>query len=320
VLTLFDIDPDRDLDCMQPDQALAELTSRLIIAIDDVFRAERPDIVLAQGDTTTVMAAALCCFYRRIAFGHVEAGLRTGDIYYPFPEEINRTIASRIAKWHFAPTERARTNLLQEGIPSSKIFVTGNTVIDALLQVADGLDCTDSGLNLDPGKRIILVTAHRRENFGEPMRQICQAIRTIADRNPDVQIVYPVHRNPNVTGPVSEILEGHPRIILCSPVDYRAFVALMKKSYLILSDSGGIQEEAPALSKPVLVLRNETERPEAVEMGVVKLVGYDFDNIVKNTQQLLHDSQSYSEMAKGISPYGDGNAADRILRTLKKIQ
>ena len=320
VLSLFNIVPDMDLDCMQPDQSLANLTSRLIVMLDEVLKTEQPDIVLAQGDTTTVMTVALCCFYRQIDFGHVEAGLRTGDMYYPFPEELNRTFASRIARWHFAPTESARKNLLNEGIPDSKIFVTGNTVIDALFQVAENLDRQYGGLDINPDMRLILVTAHRRENFGDPMRQIFRALRDIANRNPDVQIVYPVHHNPNVAGPAYEILNDHQRIILCNPLDYSQFVALMKSAYLILSDSGGIQEEAPALGKPVLVLRNETERPEAVDMGVVKLIGYDFDNIVKNTQRLLHDNKSYSDMAKGVSPYGDGHAADRILRTLKEIQ
>ena len=228
-------------------------------------------MVLAQGDTTTVMTAALACFYRKIPFGHVEAGLRTGDLQNPFPEEMNRVVAGRLARWHFAPTESARQNLLKEGVDDGAIHVTGNTVIDALLSVADRRP--EIGVPLDPDKRLILVTAHRRENFGDPFREICRAIRQLAETNPDVQVLYPVHPNPNVKDVAQELLGGCPGITLCPPLDYLPFVGAMQRAYLILSDSGGVQEEAPALGKPVLVLRQETERPEAVDAGVVKLVG-----------------------------------------------
>jgi UDP-N-acetylglucosamine 2-epimerase (non-hydrolysing) len=318
VLSLFDIRPDLDLNMMRPNQSLHELTARLLLALDGVLQKEQPNAVLAQGDTTTVMAVALSCFYHKIPFGHVEAGLRTRNLYYPFPEEMNRIVAGHLARWHFAPTERARSSLLREGIEPEAIHVTGNTVIDALLQIADQVDDTDIGIEMDTEKRLILVTAHRRENFGEPFRQICHAIRRIADSNEDIQILYPVHPNPNIVGPAYEILSGHPRILLCSPLDYKPFVAAMKRAYLILTDSGGVQEEAPALGKPVLVLRNETERPEAVEEGVVKLVGAEADMIVSWVQDLLHSEPVYRQMARGVSPYGDGHAAERIVHFLTK--
>ncbi len=315
VLDFFDIVPDIDLDIMRPDQALAPLTARLLLDLDRVLQAEKPAAVLAQGDTTTVMTVALACFYHRIPFGHVEAGLRTGDMSNPFPEEMNRVVTSRLAKWHFAPTDGARMNLLKEGVADKDIFVTGNTVIDALLSAAE----RDSLLpfELDRDKRLILVTAHRRENFGGPLREICRAIRAVAEHNPDVQVVYPVHPNPNVHGPVHEVLGNQPRITLCEPLDYLPFVETMKRAYLILSDSGGIQEEAPALGKPVLVLRRETERPEAIEKGVARLVGPDFDRITDAVQQLLDDGAAYMAMARGVSPYGDGKAAERIVSALR---
>jgi UDP-N-acetylglucosamine 2-epimerase (non-hydrolysing) len=284
--------------------------------MEDVIQSEKPDAVLAQGDTTTVMTVALACFYGRIPFGHVEAGLRTGDILNPFPEEMNRVVTGRLARWHFAPTESARQNLLREGVPQHSIYVTGNTVIDALQTVAAKHPEID--VALDPSKRLILVTAHRRENFGAPLREICRAIRAIADRNEDIQVLYPVHPNPNVTSVAYDILEGHPRITLCPPLDYLPFVGVMQRAYLILSDSGGVQEEAPALGRPVLVLRRETERPEAVEAGVVKLVGPEFNNIVVETQRLLDDEQAYKLMARGVSPYGDGKAANRIVGILRQ--
>lgn len=315
VLKFFDIVPDFDLDIMRADQALASLTARLLLDLDGVLQAEKPDVVLAQGDTTTVLSIALACFYHRIPFGHVEAGLRTGDMSNPFPEEMNRVMASRLARWHFAPTANARENLLREGITDDTIFVTGNTVIDALLSVTQ----RESPLpfQLDPGKRLILVTAHRRENFGEPFREICRAIRTVAERNPDVQIVYPVHPNPNVYRTAHEMLGSRSNIILCEPLDYLPFVETMKRAYLILSDSGGVQEEAPALAKPVLVLRSETERPEAVREGVVRVVGTDFEEIVGTVQHLLHDEAAHKAMARGVSPYGDGRAAERIAAVLR---
>jgi UDP-N-acetylglucosamine 2-epimerase (non-hydrolysing) len=316
VLDLFGIAPDVDLDLMRPDQELADLTARMLSALDRALETERPDVVLAQGDTTTVLATGLACFYRRIPFGHVEAGLRTGDLANPFPEEMNRAVASRLARFHFAPTAEARGNLLREGIPDGDIHVTGNTVIDALLLVAAG--DTPVGVPLDPGRRLVLVTAHRRESFGAPLREAFGALRALADRNPDVQVLYPVHLNPNVSGPARELLDGHPRITLCAPLDYAPFVSAMKRAHLILTDSGGVQEEAPALGKPVLVLRDETERPEAVAEGVVRLVGTSAPRILAEAQRLLDDPAAYAAMARGVSPYGDGHAAERIVRVLRE--
>jgi UDP-N-acetylglucosamine 2-epimerase (non-hydrolysing) len=317
VLGLFAIAPDRDLDLMRPNQTLAALTARLLGALDEALEQERPWAVLAQGDTTTVLATALACFYRRITFGHVEAGLRTGDLAYPFPEEMNRSVAGRLASVHFAPTASARENLLREGVAPGCIHVTGNTVIDALLQVAAREAPPPEGA--PPGARLLLVTAHRRENFGAPLAEICRALLTLVERNPDVHVLYPVHLNPNVSEPVRAALGGHPRVTLCPPLDYLPFVAAMKRSTLILSDSGGVQEEAPALGKPVLVLRAETERPEAVAEGVVKLVGTDHDAIVGAAQRLLDDADAYRAMARGVSPYGDGHAAGRIADVLERM-
>ncbi len=316
VLGLFEITPDVDLDLMRPDQTLADLTALMITALDASLRQENPDVVLAQGDTTTVLATGLACFYRRLPFGHVEAGLRTGDLANPFPEEMNRTVASRLARFHFAPTAAARANLLREGIPDAAIHITGNTVIDALLHVADRN--VPIGPELDATKRLILVTAHRRESFGLPLREAFGALRALADRNDDIQVLYPVHLNPNVSGPAREILGGHPRIVLCDPLEYAPFVSAMKRSHLIVTDSGGVQEEAPALGKPVLVLRDETERPEAVAEGVVKLVGTSRERILTEAQRLLDDPRSYAAMARGVSPYGDGHAADRIVAVLRQ--
>lgn len=314
VLPIFNIKPDIDLDIMRPNQALTTLTARLLLSLDDVLQAEKPEAVLAQGDTTTVMTVALACFYHKIPFGHVEAGLRTSDMANPFPEEMNRVVTGRLTKWHFAPTQSARQNLLKEGIADSDIFVTGNTVIDALLSVAERE--VPLPFQLDPSKRLILVTAHRRENFGEPFGEICRAILALVERNEGVQVVYPVHPNPNVYDVASQVLGNHPRITLCEPLDYLPFIAAMKHAYLILSDSGGIQEEAPALGKPVLVLRRETERPEAVQEGVVRLVGADFNEITSTAQHLLDDEVAYKEMARGVSPYGDGKASGRIALVL----
>ncbi len=316
VLNFFGITPDFDLDIMQPNQALTTLTARLLLELDKVLIAEKPDVVLAQGDTTTVMTMSLACFYHRIPFGHVEAGLRTWDIQNPFPEEANRVIAGRLTRWHFAPTESSRQNLLKEGIADSDITVTGNTVIDALLMTASKE--LEIGIELPEDKRLILVTSHRRENFGEPFRNICRALRTIAEKNPDVQVLYPVHPNPNVKDVAIELLGDCANIKLCDPLDYAPFIAAMKRAYLIISDSGGVQEEAPALAKPVLVLRDETERPEAVEMGVVKLVGPNYDKIVNEAQILLDDAAAYKAVARGISPYGDGKGSERIVAVLKE--
>lgn len=314
VLKFFGIEPDIDLNIMRPNQALTTLTARLLLELDDVLQAAKPDAVLVQGDTTTVMTMALACFYHRIPIGHVEAGLRTWDMQNPFPEEANRVIAGKLAKWHFAPTERSRQNLLREGVTDDDIVITGNTVIDALLMAA-GREIT-LDISLNPSNRMVLVTSHRRENFGEPFSNICKALHTLAENNPNVQFLYPVHPNPNVKNVAHEILDGLPNFILCEPLDYAPFIAAMKSAHMILTDSGGVQEEAPALGKPVLVLRDETERPEALEQGVVKLVGSSYKRIVEETQLLLDNDSAYRAMARGVSPYGDGNAAERIVNTL----
>jgi UDP-N-acetylglucosamine 2-epimerase (non-hydrolysing) len=313
VLQAFGIAADIDLDMMQPNQDLTALTARMLTAMDRVLKAEQPAAVLAQGDTTTVMVAALASFYLRIPFGHVEAGLRTGDMQRPFPEEMNRVLAGNLAKWHFAPTDSSRQNLAREGI-TSEVHVTGNTVIDALQQVAAHTPASE----VNEGKRLILVTMHRRESFGGPIEEACKAIRQLVDDNTDVEVLYPVHRNPNVVGPVEKLLGSHPRIRLVEPLDYVPFVAAMKSAHIILTDSGGVQEEAPALAKPVLVMREETERPEAVAAGVVQLVGTDAQKIVGAAQRLLDDPQAYRAMAKGVSPYGDGKAAGRIVDVLRR--
>jgi len=314
VMAFFGIRPDVDLDIMRPNQQLAGLTARLLTEIDAVLERERPDAVLAQGDTTTVMTVALACFYRRIPFGHVEAGLRTWDLQNPFPEEANRVIAGRLSRWHFAPTESSRRNLLKEGVADADITVTGNTVIDALLMTASRE--LPLPFDIPAHLRMVLITAHRRENFGAPFEEVCRALRTLAERNPALAFVYPVHPNPNVKDVVHRTLQGLPNFTLCEPLDYAPFVAAMKRAYLVISDSGGVQEEAPALGKPVLVLRDETERPEAVDEGVVKLVGPHYDAIVDNAQRLLNDPAAYAAMARGVSPYGDGKAAGRILKVL----
>ena len=314
VFSIFNIKPDYDLNIMQEGQQLTELTARLLLALDDMLGKASPDIVLAQGDTTTVMTTSLACFYRHIPFCHVEAGLRTGDIWNPFPEEMNRVVAGHLTAMHFAPTKSASDNLLSEGIPASAVHITGNTVIDALLETAK--NNYDIGIELDASKRLILLTSHRRENFGEPMRESFTAIRELVEVNQDVELLYPVHPNPNVLQPAREILGNHSRIHLIEPLGYTEFVQVMKQAYFIISDSGGVQEEAPALGKPVLVLREETERPEAVEAGVVKLVGTSRDLILSEAGKLLHDKNYYQSMAKGISPYGDGKAAGRIVSLL----
>jgi UDP-N-acetylglucosamine 2-epimerase (non-hydrolysing) len=321
VTRLFGIVPDIDLDLMRPEQRLSELGARVLMGLDPVLAAERPDWVLVQGDTTTVMMAALAAQHRQVRVGHVEAGLRTGDRLNPFPEEMNRVVADHISDLCFAPTATARRNLLQEGIPNAKIRVTGNTVIDALLDVAarDWSPCPPSPLQTiakrPSSKRMILVTAHRRENFGQPLRAICQALKQIARRG-DVHIVYPVHPNPNVQRTVHRLLGRRANITLLPPVDYQELIYLMKRCVLVLTDSGGLQEEAPSLGKPVLVLRAVTERPEAVEAGVARVVGMDAERIVSNVSELLDDPQAYAAMARGINPYGDGHAAERIVRAL----
>jgi UDP-N-acetylglucosamine 2-epimerase (non-hydrolysing) len=315
VLTLFGIEPDIDLDLMTPNQSLAFLTARLYEQLDRVFEAESPDMVLAQGDTTTVNVAGVVSFYRQIPFGHVEAGLRTHDKSFPFPEEMNRVFVDYVADLHFAPTEASRRHLLQERISEQSIHVTGNTVIDALFHVRDRQIVADDS---DSKGRTILVTAHRRENFGQPLLNICSAIISLLEDFPDVNVLWPVHPNPNVSGTVHQELGSLPRVRLVEPLDYEDIVKAMREAYLILTDSGGIQEEAPALAKPVLVLRAETERPEAVELGVVKLVGTDRNKILESASLLLKDKVAYEAMAKGVSPYGDGHASDRICQIIAK--
>lgn len=311
----FGIRPERDLDLMRPNQSLADLTSRMIAAMDPVLADERPHLVLAQGDTTTVMVTALCCFYRRVPFAHVEAGLRTGDMQNPFPEELNRVLVGRMAALHFAPTEVSRQNLLREGIAPDAVHVTGNTVIDALLWAADRVD---SGPFMPPaGKRLVLVTAHRRENFGAPFERVCAALRRLADRG-DLMILYPVHPNPNVRDVACRILGDHPAIRLVDPLDYPAMVAAMRASALVLTDSGGVQEEAPTLGKPVLVLRATTERPEGVLAGSARLVGTDPDVIVQAACELLDDERAYAAMATVQNPYGDGQASQRIVASCRR--
>lgn len=311
----FGIRPDRDLDVMRPSQALVDLTARLLTGLDPVLAEEKPDLVLAQGDTTTVMVTALACFYRQVAFAHVEAGLRTGDLRNPFPEELNRVLVGRMAALHFAPTVGARANLLREGVPESSVHVTGNTVIDALLWAADRVDTAP--FTPARGKRLVLVTAHRRENFGAPFEAVCHALRDVAGR-PDVELLYPVHPNPAVRDTAHRILGGHPSIRLVDPLDYPAMVAAMRACTLILTDSGGVQEEAPSLGKPVLVLRTTTERPEGVAAGAAKLVGTDRATIVAAANRLLDDAGVYAAMAAVSNPYGDGRAAERIVEACRR--
>ena len=322
VLEAFRVTPDRDLDIMRPHQTLSGVTARILEALEPVLAAESPDLVMVQGDTTTTLTAALAAFYRRIPVGHVEAGLRTGDLCQPFPEEMNRLLTSRVTHLHFAPTAGAAANLLAEGVPRDRIHITGNTGIDAVLYVRNALE---SGALpavewpwLDAGRRLIVVTGHRRENFGERFLREMRALARIAER-PDVELVYPVHRNPNVLGPAHELLGGHPNIHLVEPLAYVPFVDLMRRAYLLITDSGGIQEEAPSLGKPVLVLREKTERPEAVEAGTVKLVGNDEERIVAEATRLLDDTAEYTRMTRVHNPYGDGQASRRIADVLTEF-
>lgn len=316
-LEAFHVNVDVNMHSMQPGQSLAASTGRLLEGMDEVVsELGQFDAVLAQGDTNTVLAAALIAFYHRVPFGHVEAGLRTHDLYSPFPEEMNRLVVSRLARWHFVPTETAKTNLLREGVSVEQILVTGNTGIDALLEIVRTSELP-SDITLDKQKKCIVVTAHRRENFGEPMARIVAAIDQIAREHPDVQIVFPVHPNPEVKKMVS-ILEGRDNILLTAPLSYSHFVALMAHACLLLTDSGGVQEEAPALCKPVLVMRESTERPEAVQAGVARLVGSQTYTIVQAVNELLVDEAAYQSMARGGSPYGDGCAAQRIVEYLEQ--
>lgn len=327
VLELFNFKPNFDLNLMKSGQTLSDITSGVLKGLEQVFAEWMPDVVLVHGDTATTFAASLAAYYHKIAVGHVEAGLRTGDIYSPWPEEANRKLTGALTTYHFAPTQSSYNNLIKENIDPTNITITGNTVIDALLTVKEKVE-TDQAITtqfeqrfnfLDPTKKLILVTGHRRENFGQGFLNICTALANIAKQYPDVQIVYPVHLNPNVQQPVNELLSDISNIYLIAPQDYLPFVYLMHRSYLILTDSGGIQEEAPSLGKPVLVMRDTTERPEAVEAGTVKLVGTDAALIQQSVVELLENTELYETMAAAHNPYGNGNAAKRILDVLKGL-
>ena len=320
VLDLFGLTPDYDLNIMKPNQTLSMITANVLTGLDPILEKEKPDIVLVHGDTSTTFSAALAAFYHRIPVGHVEAGLRTYDMYSPFPEEVNRVLTGHLTSVHFAPTQRNADNLIQEGIDPEKIIITGNTVIDALLEVADRpYEFEDETLkHIDfENKRVIAVTCHRRENLGEYMHNIFEAIREIAEDFEDVEVVYPVHMNPKVRAAASEVFGGCANIHLIEPLSYQPFVNLMAKSYFIITDSGGMQEEAPSLGKPVLVVRKETERPEAVSAGTVKLAGVRRETIAALARELLTDRKAYDAMSKASNPYGDGTACDKILEALK---
>ena len=333
VLRIFDIQPDYDLNIMKQGQDLYDVTARVLTGMRDVLKETRPDIVLVHGDTTTSTAAALAAFYQQIPVGHIEAGLRTHNIYSPWPEEVNRQITGRIATYHFAPTSLSKDNLLQEGISGEQIIVTGNTVIDALYMVVekiknDGiLSCElekvlkASGYDisrLSDGRKLVLITGHRRENFGDGFISMCKAIKSLSEKYPEVDFVYPMHLNPNVRKPIHEVFGESQRanLFFIEPLEYLSFVSLMEKSAIVLTDSGGIQEEAPGLGKPVLVMRDTTERPEALEAGTVKLVGTDYDKIVNEVSGLLDSQEYYEKMSKAINPYGDGKACSRIVKAL----
>lgn len=336
VLDIFEINPEYDLNIMQQGQDLYDITSKVLYGMRDVLDEAKPDVVLVHGDTTTSTSAAIAAFYRQIPVGHVEAGLRTHDIYSPWPEEMNRQITGRIASFNFSPTPLSRKNLLDENVDDDKITVTGNTVIDALHIVVDRIK-NDKGLSeelhsvllasgydtnrLNDGRRMVLITGHRRENFGDGFINICNAIKDLSAKYPDVDFIYPMHLNPNVRKPIHQVfgdnLNEFSNLFFIEPLEYLSFVFLMEKSYLVLTDSGGIQEEAPGLGKPVLVMRNTTERPEALESGTVKLVGTDYEKIVSNVSRLLDDSSFYAEMSNAVNPYGDGHASERIVSFLK---
>ncbi len=325
VLELFNLTPDFDLNLMKPGQTLSDVTSGVLKGLEAVFTEWLPDVVLVHGDTATTFAASLAAYYHKVKIGHVEAGLRTGDIYSPWPEEANRKLTGALANYHFAPTQSSYNNLIKENINPENITITGNTVIDALLKVKEKVETDHKLIDdfkaqfsfLDENKKLILVTGHRRENFGQGFLNICQALANIAQKYSDVQIVYPVHLNPNVQKPVNELLSGISNIHLIAPQDYLPFVYLMNRSYLILTDSGGIQEEAPSLGKPVLVMRDTTERPEAVEAGTVKLVGTDTTLIEKSVTDLLTNNELYKQMAEAHNPYGDGTSCQQIIEFLK---
>ena len=317
VLELFDITPDYDLNLMKPNQNLWDLSSNILLETKKVFEEAKPDLVLVHGDTTTAGLSALSAFYGRIKIGHVEAGLRTFDKDYPFPEELNRVIVDAVSDLMFCPTDRACENIKQSGITKG-IYKTGNTVIDALLYVVENKKANLGFIGLNPNLKTILLTSHRRENFGEPLKNICYAVKELVEKNKDIQVVYPMHLNPNVRNTAKPILENIDRVKLIEPLDYAPFCSLMKKSHIILTDSGGVQEEAPALGVPVLVLRDETERPEAIQYGGVKLVGVNKEKIVKTTQELLDNQNVYENMSKAINPYGDGKACDYIEKIIEE--
>ena len=327
VLEMFEIKPDYDLNIMKPGQDLFDVTANVLLGLKNVLRDFKPDIVLVHGDTTTTSASALAAFYEKIKVGHVEAGLRTGDIYSPWPEEANRLLTGVLANYHFAPTQTSKENLIKENKDEKTIAVTGNTVIDGLFLALDKIENNQKLKNkileningqyeLSEDRKIILVTGHRRENFGEGFINICEALKTVANQNPNIDIVYPVHLNPNVQKPVRELLSNVPNVYLIDPLQYESFIYMMNRSYFIITDSGGVQEEAPSLGKPVLVMRDTTERPEAVEAGTVKLVGTDKETIIKEAQKLLDDKNEYEKMSKAHNPYGDGKACEKIVEFL----
>ncbi len=337
VLDIFDITPDYDLNIMKQGQDLYDVTSRVLTGMRDILKESKPDVVLVHGDTTTSTSAALASFYQQIPVGHVEAGLRTHNIYSPWPEEMNRQLTGRIATYHFAPTPLSRENLLRENVAETSISVTGNTVIDALYMVVDKIK-SDDGMagrldgellaagydtgRLRNGRKLVLITGHRRENFGEGFVSMCRAIKTLTEKYPDVDFVYPMHLNPNVRKPIHEVfgedLSACGNIFFIEPLEYLSFVYLMEKSYIVLTDSGGIQEEAPGLGKPVLVMRDTTERPEALKAGTVKLVGSDYNKIISEVSSLIEDESAYEKMSRAVNPYGDGMACERIVRELIK--
>ena len=320
MLKVFDIHPDHDLNIMQPGQDLYDVSSRILLSMRDILTKEHPDLVLVHGDTSTSTFAALAAFYQHIPVGHVEAGLRTGNIYSPWPEEMNRQLNGRICTWHFAPTETARQNLLREHVDDAHIVVTGNTVIDALHWVVASGKAKAPQFGRDEHRRMVLITGHRRENFGDGMKHICQAINALAEQFRDVDFVYPIHLNPNIRRPVQEIIDGsRSNVYLLEPLSYLEFVAMMQQCTLILTDSGGIQEEAPAFGKPVLVMRDTTERPEAIEAGTARLVGTDRNTIEQNVALLLTDTEEYNTMAHAANPFGDGHAAERIADFILRI-
>ena len=319
MLEIFQINPDYDLDIMEQGQSLSNITNYSLLGIEKILKKERPSMVLVQGDTTTTFTGALAAFYQKIRIGHIEAGLRTHNKYYPFPEEINRHLTSVLTDFHFAPTRQSYENLLSEGVKSEDIFISGNTVIDALfLMVKENYIFRETSLKDKKifKKKIILVTMHRRENWGEPLKKTCRAINKIIDKHSDVSVIFPLHKNPEIRSNVKKILQNRKNILLLDTLDYDDMINLMSKSYIILTDSGGIQEEAPSLGKPVLVLRDETERPEAVKAGVVKLIGTDEERIFSEIDLVLNSREKYMEMSKSINPYGDGKASERIVKKI----